>query len=477
MAGPRVCPQLKQGLDSLADYAEGDFGDRRGEVLWLLRELLGDALGPQTALVEQGSSPPARLKPAPIDTAFQPVALGEQLPTPSRTAIAREVPLAAAKAPEQLDLSVLQKVLGGREGSRVVERYLAAVEGNLRAGNLKEASVAALIEQGLRAHYAVLRAEITGGSLSTGIGVAIKKWSRPAALGLAVLVEFVAGVFGIGMLVGETYGVATAGLSFVQSILFGLGLSQVSKPGFEKKTAVALLAAWSAGVTLLLANNPELKHLAQTNVFQLERPAQDALVRLKRARMRQARIENDLAQSREHRRGIEGQGRTSRAVVSNAKAEVTEAMARRDSADDEIAEAERELAEKLAKDPSEKWAILALALLFGSASMGSGIYFGRYVEGAEEDHARSVQSNRAAAEFKVLLAGIRDNPEAYAAELFGVLKGLYVDLLQATGMNAGTAQTTAEREFGDGEAIRMAAARYAGKKYRPPKAARDARLG
>ena len=72
-----------------------------------------------------------------------------------------------------------------------------------------------------------------------------------------------------------------------------------------------------------------------------------------------------------------------------------------------------------------------------------------------------------------MLADIRNNPEAFADELSGVLKGLYVDLLQAAGMNADTAQATAEREFGDGEASKKAAARYARKRYRPPKPGRE----
>ena len=40
-----------------------------------------------------------------------------------------------------------------------------------------------------------------------------------------------------------------------------------------------VLGAWSIGLTLLVANNPELNRLAQTGVFQLEQTAHDAAAR------------------------------------------------------------------------------------------------------------------------------------------------------------------------------------------------------
>jgi hypothetical protein len=455
-------PEARKGLDSRADYVEGDFGDPRGAVVQLLRDRLAEALGAQTAVVAYEA--PSRLAglPAATDVTFDVV-----VPVAQATA-ASHVPgrpkKAAAERGAELDLSLLRGVLGGREGSRAVARYLASVEGNLRGGALNEA----LIEQGMRVHYAVLRAEITGGSVSTGIGVAIKQWSRPAALGVAGLVEFVEGLYGIGPLVGDNY--ATAGLALVQSVLFGAGLSQVSKPGAEKKSWAALLGAWSIGLTLLVANNPELKHLAQTRVLQLEEPAREAVARLKRAKKREGRVEGDVAQSRGNQReALTAPGRGRAVAVKSAKEEVTEAVGRRDRADDEIVNAERDVDKTLAADPSSRLAFLTLALLFGSVSIGSGLYVARYLSTAEGEHEVALDKKRDSAELKAMLSHVRDQPEGFAGELFGVLKGLYADALERRGMAAGDALRTAERDFGSGEAVRIASAHFSGKKYKPPK--------
>ncbi|MGO9170765.1 MAG: hypothetical protein ACLP7P_02200 [Rhodomicrobium sp.] len=470
-------PEPRKGLDSRADYAEGEYAEATGAVVQRLRDKLADVFGSHAAVVPYGAKSRSLRQAIPLDATFEVVATTaralSQVPAREPSGTAANT---TAQRQQEFDLSVLEKVLGGREGSRAVLRYVAAVEGNLRAGNLNENLVAALIEQGLRVHYAVLRAEITGGSVSTGIGVAIKKWSRPVALGVAGLVEFVEGIYGIGPLVGENY--ATAGLALVQSVLFGAGLSQVSKPGAEQKSWAALLGAWSIGLTLLVANNPELQRLAQTHVFQLEQPAREAVARLNRAKKREGRVEGDLAESRGNQKGaleVKGRGRT--AVVKSAKEEVTEAIGRRNSADDEIANAERDLNTTLADDPSRKLALITLALLFGSVSIGSEVYVARYLGTAEKEHAEALEKSRDMAELKAMLAHVRDHPEAVAAEFFGVLKGLYADILQLRGMKAEEAQETAERHFGGGEAIKLASARFSGKRYKPPKAARSAGLG
>ena len=467
-------PDPRKGLNSPADYAEGEY--EIGKVTRGLRADVMATLRLQPASASRELTLPSRRgPPAVIDAAFEPlapIARAERAAPAVSGAVAKQ----GEQAPEGLDLSLLEKVLAGREGSRAVRRYLAAVEGNLRAGNLNETLVAALIEQGLRAHYAVLRAEITGGSFSTGIGVAIKKWSRPAALGVAGLVEFVEGIYAIGPLVGDNY--ATAGLALVQSVLFGAGLSQVSKPGVEKKSWAVLLGAWSIGLTALVANNPELQRLAQTHVFQLEQPAREAVARLNRAEMREGRVAEDVARSRDNQKGALGvKGRGTAAAVRTAKEEVTEAIGRRDSADDEIANAKRDTEKALADDPSRTLAFMTLALLFGSVSVGSGLYVARYLETAGKEHTEALEKSRDRTELKGMLAHVRDHPDAVAAEFFGVLKGLYAEVLQYRGMQAREAQKKAEREFGDGEAIRLASARFSGKKYRPPKAARDARPG
>ena len=468
----------RKGLNSPADHVEGEY-----EIGKVTRGLRADVMATLRFRTVSASRelalPLAREPPAVIDAAFEPsvpIARAERTAAALVPAVSRAAAKEDEQAPEGLDLALLENMLGGREGSRVVRRYLAAVEGNLRAGNLNETLVAALIEQGLRAHYAVLRAEITGGSFSTGIGVAIKKWSRPAALGVAGLVEFVEGIYAIGPLVGDNY--ATAALALVQSVLFGAGLSQVSKPGVEKKSWAVLLGAWSIGLTLLVANNPELQRLAQTHVFQLVQPAREAVARLNRAEMREGRVAEDVARSRDNQKGALGvKGRGTAAAVRTAKEEVTEAIGRRYSADDEIANAKRDLDKALADDPSRRLAFMTLALLFGSVSIGSGLYVARYLGTAEKEHAEALEKSRDMAELKGMLAHVRDHPGAVAAEFFGVLKGLYADVLQQRGMRAGEALETANRDFGDGEAIRLAAARYSGKKYKPPKAARDARLG
>jgi hypothetical protein len=458
-------PEARKGLDSRADYVEGDYGDPRGAVVDLLRDKLAEALGAQTAVVAYEAPSRSVELSAVTDAAFDVVAPATAtFQAPGRP---KKSPAADQRATE-LDLSLLEGVLGGREGSRAVARYLASVEGNLRGGALNEASVAALIEQGVRVHYAVLRAEITGGSVSTGIGVAIKQWSSPAALGVAGLVEFVEGFYGIGPLVGDNY--ATAGLDLVQSVLFGAGLSQVSRPGAEKKSWAALLGAWCVGLTLLVANNPELKHLAQTRVFQLEEPAREAVAHLNRAKKREGRVEGDVAQSRGNQReALSAPGRGRAVAVKSAREEVTEAVGRRDRADDEIVNAERDVDKALAADPSSKLAFLTLALLFGSVSIGSGLYVARYLSTAESEHEVALHRKRDSAELKAMLSHVRDQPEGFAGELFGVLKGLYAEALQRRGMAAGDALRAAERDFGSGEAVRIASARFSGKKYRPPK--------
>jgi hypothetical protein len=461
-------PEARKGLDSRADYVEGDYGDPRGAVVDLLRDKLTDALGSNTAVVAYEA--PSRMAglPAATDATFDIVVPVAQATTALQASGRPKKAPAATQRTTELDLSLLREVLGGREGSRAVARYLASVKGNLRGGALNEALVAALIEQGMRVHYAVLRAEITGRSVSTGIGVAIKQWSRPAALGVAGLVEFIEGLYGIGPLVGDNY--ATAGLALVQSVLFGAGLSQVSKPGADKKSWAVLLGAWSVGLTLLVANNPELKHLAQTKVFQLEEPAREALARLKRAKKREGRVEGDVAQSRgQQREALTAPGRGRASAVRSAREEVTEAVGRRDRAGDEIVHAERDLDKALAADPSTKLAFLTLALLFGSVSIGSGLYVARYLSTAEGEHEAALEKKRDNAELKAMLSHVRDQPEGFAGELFGVLKGLYADALQRRGMAAGDAVLATERDFGSGEAVRIAGARFSGKKYKPPK--------
>jgi hypothetical protein len=381
--------------------------------------MLAEALSPRTAVVIYEPASPSQRLPADPDTTFEVVSpearAAAAVPLSGHPAKARTADQRAA----EFDVCLLQRILGGREGSRAVLRYLASVEGNLRGGALNEASVAALIEQGLRVHYAVLRAEITGKSVSTGIGVAIKQWSRPAALAVAGLVEFVEGLYGIGPLVGDNY--ATAGLALVQSILFGAGLSQVSKPGAERKSWAVLLGAWSIGLTLLVANNPELKHLAQTRVFQLEDPAREAVARLERARKRAGRVEGDVAESRGNQKdalAAPGRGRT--AAVRTAKEEVAEAIDRRNSADDEIINAERDRDKALAEDPSDRLAFLTLALLFGSVSIDSRLYVARYLRGSEDEHKEALEKKRDTAELRAMLAHMRDQPEGFAAEVFDV---------------------------------------------------------
>jgi hypothetical protein len=231
-----------------------------------------------------------------------------------------------------------------------------------------------------------------------------------------------------------------------------------------------LLGAWCVGLTLLVANNPELKHLAQTRVFQLEEPAREAVAHLNRAKKREGRVEGDVAQSRGNQReALSAPGRGRAVAVKSAREEVTEAVGRRDRADDEIVNAERDVDKALAADPSSKLAFLTLALLFGSVSIGSGLYVARYLSTAESEHEVALHRKRDSAELKAMLSHVRDQPEGFAGELFGVLKGLYAEALQRRGMAAGDALRAAERDFGSGEAVRIASARFSGKKYRPPK--------
>lgn len=345
----------------------------------------------------------------------------------------------------------------------------------MRDETLTEKRVALLIQRAMKVHYDALRAEITGRSFSTGIGVWIKRWSRPAAFAVGMAAEGAGAAFGIAPHLGSD---ALAGVfGLVDSVLFGLGLMQVSKPGHEKNLAMAAMMTCVLVTGVFAGKNPELDRQIQTHFFELGEPAKQALVRVAQIRAQAGNAAADLAASRDAQKGATSvQGRAGVAAVKSAGAEVAGAKTQRDAAAKLLLEAERQSEDELARDPSRSKAILALAALFVSIGGGAALYGGRYLESAEAEHEAALAKSRTAVDRKSMLAHVREDPDGLAAEFFGAFKTLFVEGLRQRGINAEEARAITDRAFGEGEAIHMAAAKSAGRKYRPPEP-RGPRMG
>ena len=465
-------PEPRKGLDSRADEAAGDYAPAMGSVVHVLRERLGDALGPQAPPAPRlpalrAPSEPVRFVETKPERIVEPVRLSEaatEKPAVQEPARAQEPDLAGLIAVLQglpdAEALVVHEVFGG---------FIAAARS---VEPLKQADVVGFIGDALMQLEAFRHAYAGARSPLTEIGVGLKGAALIGALLVSMGVETWTGIYGFGPMVGQH--LAAAPVAAFGSVVIGGGLLPLAQTRKELRDVRNLAIAWSLTVSALLATGEMPKSIQGR--FPQGQELVDATAAVAGAQSLKSLVDNRLVLARGEKTASGRdylQARRNRSAVFNSAAgDVKSLEAEQERAVKALDAAEQKKAVALGSDRSLYFAQAVVFLISSMVNAAGPVFIGKYLSRVAGDHEgamKKARKNRFATA-KTRLLGTESGQRQKARLMLAAMRGFYACEMRHAGIGDDEIKKRIDLAFRNGEAVVGRAVGELGASIRPKQA-------
>ncbi|MGO9475098.1 MAG: hypothetical protein ACLPWS_17105 [Rhodomicrobium sp.] len=447
-------PEPKKGLDSRADYAEGEYAQAMGSVRQLLRDKLADVLVTQAAPVSRlpalrASSEPVRI----VDAEFE--------PTPPRAPSTRPAKVAAIQEPASADepdfaglIAVLQS-LPDAEALVVEEVFGAFIAAARSVDPLKQSDVVGFIGEGLMQLEAHRHAYVGARSPLTELGVGLKGAALIGALLVSMGVETWTGIYGFGPLVGQH--IAAAPVAAFGSLVIGGGLFPLAQTEKEVKHVRNFAIAWGFTVSALLATGDMAKSIQDR--FPQGQELVDASAAVESAKSRKNLIDGRLVLARGEKAASGHdylQAKNNRpAVFNSVVGDVRNLEAEQERATAALNAAEHKKADALGSDRSLYFAQAVVFLISSMVNAAGPVFIGKFLSRATSDHEGALKRARKSrfATARGRLLGTESGQRQKARVMLAAMRGYYASEMRRSGLADDEIKRKVDMAFRNGEMV------------------------